>query len=206
MITIVDYGLGNLGSIQNMLRKIGVNSMISNREEEIAVAERIILPGIGAFDSGMGQLRESGLTEILNHKALVEQVPVLGICLGAQIMTKRSDEGDQLGLGWFDAETRKFDLDKLPGKWPLPNIGWRDVYGQSNYEILTGFGERQPRFYFVHSYYMSSEDQSIVSMTTEYGHQFACGLHKDNLHCAQFHPEKSHTFGKVFLKNFVETT
>jgi imidazole glycerol-phosphate synthase subunit HisH len=203
MIAILDYGIGNLGSIKNMLKKIGAESVIANDVATVAAAEKLILPGVGAFDTGMDQLNRSGLREILTVKAMEDRVPVLGICLGAQMMTRSSEEGSQPGLGWFDAETRKFRFDRIEGKWPLPNIGWRDVTGSPECSLLRGF-ESEPRFYFVHSYLMSANDPAIVSMRTTYGQSYACGLHLENLHCVQFHPEKSHKFGMKMLRNFAE--
>lgn len=203
MIVIVDYGLGNLGSIRNMLRKIGYEATVSGEAEDIRSASKLILPGIGAFDSGMRDLNATGVVDILHEKALEEKIPVLGICLGAQLMTKRSDEGKEAGLGWFEAETRRMTFEGIPGRWPLPNIGWRDVKAQNGYTLLDE-SQGTPRFYFVHSYYMHAQTPEIVSMTSEYGFEFACGLSRGNLHCAQFHPEKSHIFGKRLLQAFAE--
>lgn len=203
MITIIDYGLGNLGSIRNMLRKIGQPSIIAATPETVAAATRVILPGVGSFDTGMRHLRESGMVDVLTAKALEERVPVLGICLGAQLMTRSSEEGTEAGLAWFAAETRRMVFDGIPGKWPLPNIGWRDVSAVSGFRMLEGLGQ-DARFYFVHSYYMVADDPGLVSMTTRYGFEYACGLHDQNLLSAQFHPEKSHKFGMQFLRNFVE--
>ncbi len=203
MITIVDYGLGNLGSIKNMIRKVGGTASIGSTAQEIAQAKMLILPGVGAFDSGMKQLRESGLVDILNQRVLEDKVPVLGICLGAQLMTRSSDEGSEKGLGWLDAQTLKMDFSNIPGKWPLPNVGWRNVKAENEYRMLDGI-EENPRFYFVHSYYLSADNESIVSMTSNYGFDFACGLCRGNIHCAQFHPEKSHEFGMQFFRNFLK--
>lgn len=205
MIAIVDYGLGNLGSIANMLRKIGAKPSITSDPIVLQDAEKIILPGVGAFDTGMHHLIQSGLLDILNRKALIERVPVLGICLGAQMMTESSEEGTSKGLGWFKARTLKFDFSKIPGKWPLPNIGWRDVVDVGHSRLLAGFDE-VPRFYFVHAYYMKPDTDfdEIVSMKSSYGIEYVCGLSNDNLHCVQFHPEKSHKFGMQLLRNFTE--
>lgn len=203
MITIVDYGIGNLGSIHNMLRKIGIPSLISSKADDLAAASKIILPGVGAFDTGMKHLRSSGLLDILNKRAMKDKIPVLGICLGAQLMTESSEEGKSEGLGWFKAATRRFNFDGLEGRWPLPNIGWRNVRPERQGILLDGFSE-MPRFYFVHGYYLEPRDASDISMTSEYGRQFACGLNQGNLHCVQFHPEKSHKFGMQLLKNFAE--
>ena len=203
MIGILDYGIGNLGSIKNMLRKIGSPSLITSDPQEIKAADKLILPGVGAFDTGMEQLEKSGLVDLLHERALNDKIPILGICLGAQLMTKGSEEGNRPGLGWFDAETVKFDFDGVEGKWHLPNIGWREVVDHDAGPLLANF-DRQPRFYFVHSYYMRSNIPSIVSMTTEYAFQYHCGLRAGNLHCVQFHPEKSHRFGMQLLRNFAE--
>ena len=203
MITIIDYGVGNLGSIANMLRKIGVESKLGRTEQDIELAEKIILPGVGAFDAGMARLNESGLIPSLNKRVLVDKVDVLGICLGAQMMTRQSSEGHSKGLGWFQADTVLMDFEGISGAWPLPNIGWRDVYSKHDYKLLSGYDE-VPRFYFVHSYYMKPDNSDIVSINSSYGFDFACGLSKGNIHSVQFHPEKSHKFGMKFLRNFIE--
>ena len=168
MAVIIDYGVGNLGSIKNMIRKVGGKSLIGSTKEAIGQAEMLILPGVGAFDSGINHLRASGLWDILNQRVLEDKVPVLGICLGAQLMTKSSEEGKEQGLGWFNAKTLRMDFSGIPGKWPLPNVGWRNVSAQNGYSMLNEI-EETPRFYFVHSYYMSANDPSIVSMTASYG-------------------------------------
>lgn len=203
MIVIVDYGIGNLGSIRNMLRKVGASATISSDANAIKEADKLILPGVGAFDTGVRHLRESGLVDLLHERALEDRVPVLGICLGAQLMTRSSDEGVEPGLGWFEADTRKMAFDGIPGKWPLPNIGWRDVGFREGYPLMRGY-ETTPRFYFVHSYYMKPDQPELISVTSRYGFDFACGLSRDNLHCVQFHPEKSHKFGMRLLRNFAE--
>lgn len=203
MIVIVDYGIGNLGSIKNMLRKLGARAIISSDPADLKAASKLILPGIGAFDTAMQHLNDSGLIDALNIQVLKSQVPVLGICLGAQMMTRGSEEGKLPGLGWFEADTLRMDFTGLEGRWPLPNIGWRDVHAQNDYVLLRGYDE-VPRFYFVHSYYMKADNPDIIAHTAEYGFNFACGLSRGNMHCAQFHPEKSHKFGIQMLKNFVE--
>lgn len=203
MIVIVDYGIGNLGSIRNMLRKIGAEAVISSDFETIKQATKLILPGVGAFDTGVRHLRESGLTDLLHQRALEDRIPVLGICLGAQLMTRGSEEGVERGLGWFDAETCRMRFDGILGKWRLPNIGWREVRSRDGYPLMRGY-EETPRFYFVHSYFMKPDDPALASVTSTYGFDFACGLSQGNLHCVQYHPEKSHSFGMRFLRNFAE--
>jgi glutamine amidotransferase len=201
MITIIDYGIGNLGSIHNMLKKVGFDSVVSRNPETVKQASALILPGVGAFDTGMQHLRASGLLDPLNDLVMGKGVPVLGICLGAQLMTLSSDEGSEPGLGWFQAHTRRMDFSGIDGRWPLPNIGWRDVHPQNGCQFLDDF-EETPRFYFVHSYYLKPDNASEVSMTARYGFDFACGLSRDNIHCVQFHPEKSHKFGMNFFRRF----
>ncbi len=202
MIVIVDYGVGNVGSIKNMLRKIGKDAVIGRLPEDILSADKLILPGVGAFDTGMRCLKQSGLLPYLNKRVLEDRVHVLGICLGAQMMTRRSDEGMQSGLGGLAAETVRFNHDKLEGKWLLPNIGWRHVYPvKQEYTLMRNF-EEIPRFYFVHSYHLKEDKPDIVTMQSEYGYHFTCALSDGNIHCVQFHPEKSHKFGMQLLKNF----
>jgi imidazole glycerol-phosphate synthase subunit HisH len=203
MPVIIDYGVGNIGSIKNMIRKVGGNARIGVTVDDIARAEMLILPGVGAFDSGIKHLRASGLIDVLNQRVLDDKVPVLGICLGAQLMTQSSEEGIEKGLGWFDALTVRMNFTDVPGKWPLPNVGWRNVKAENGYTMLNGI-EETPRFYFVHSYHLATNNPAIISMKTNYGFEFACGLSKDNIHCAQFHPEKSHVFGMHFFRNFLK--
>jgi glutamine amidotransferase len=205
MIAIIDYGVGNIGSIANMIAKIGGRSRIVTNYQDLNDVSRIILPGVGSFDDGMSKLNLSGLLPALNEKVFGDKIPVLGICLGAQMMTIDSEEGSINGLGWFNANTLKFNFDEAVKKMPLPNIGWRTVRPLGNCPLLKGFNE-PPRFYFVHSYYMKpcGLNEDIVSMNTDYGVEYACGLSNDNIHCVQFHPEKSHKYGMQFFKNFQE--
>jgi glutamine amidotransferase len=203
MIVIVNYGLGNLGSIENMLKKVGLRSIVSSNPEDLGSATKIILPGVGAFDTGMRNLRRLGLDAALGVRVLQDKVPVLGICLGAQLMTHSSEEGTEQGLGWFAATTKKMRFDGIPGKWPLPNIGWREVVDARDAVLLRGFGAR-PRFYFVHSYFLCPSSSSVISMRSAYGFEFVCGMSHENIHCVQFHPEKSHRFGMRLLSNFGE--
>jgi len=200
MVAIINYGLGNLTSIQNMFRRIGVDCKITNDETEIRNASRLLLPGVGHFKKGMSNLVESGLVGLLNELVLEQKKPILGICLGAQLMTKHSEEGDVDGLGWVDAKTVRFDSTKL-GNLPIPHMGWTDINVVRNCDLLEGIPE-EPRYYFVHSYHFDFEEPSEVIATSKYGYEFACAFNKENVYGAQFHPEKSHKFGMKVLENF----
>ena len=203
MITIVDYGLGNLGSIKNMLKKIGSDSIITSDIELISQAEKLILPGVGSFDSGMNHLTESGLDVVLNQKVIIEKTPILGICLGMQLMTKSSEEGELPGLGWVDAKTIKFSPDIANRKQTIPHMGWEYVYAQKESKVLKDM-YLDPKFYFVHSYYVTCEKEQDVLLKSEYLVDYVAGFEKENILAMQFHPEKSHKFGMKLLKNFVE--
>lgn len=202
MITIVNYGLGNLGSIQNMLRKIGSPSIITSDFKEIEQATKLILPGVGAFDSGMQKLKELELIELLNKKVLVERTPILGVCLGVQLMTKSSQEGILPGLGWFDAETVRFDFKELLGKYPLPNMGWHDVHLKKDSPLYENMPQ-DSRFYFVHNFHLKANNKKDISLTANYGYEYVVGLEHENILGVQFHPEKSHKFGMRLYQNFV---
>lgn len=202
MTVIIDYGMGNIGSISNMLRKIGHSSVISSDVEVIVNATRLILPGVGAFDSGIMKLEELGLLEILNQKVIVEKTPILGICLGAQLMTQSSEEGLKNGLSWFNAETKKFDMAQFADKYPLPNMGWRQVQIVKKDSLFDNIDD-DSWFYFVHTYYLSSNVDSEIAMKSTYGFDFAVALIKENILGVQFHPEKSHRFGMELLRNFI---
>lgn len=197
MIAIVDYGVGNLGSVSSMLGKIGAEFTVTSSPEILLQAERIILPGVGHFDKAVSELRTRGLLECLHEAGLQRRRKVLGICLGAQLLGQSSEEGQLPGLGWLDMEVKKFD----PAKARVPHMGWNLV--TPHRPELFGTTPDQ-RFYFVHSYYMSCRDPLDVLATSHHGQDFACAVHRDNIYGVQFHPEKSHRFGLQLLRNFLD--
>ena len=200
MITIVNYGLGNIGSMQNMLRHIGVLSKLESDPLEISKARKLILPGVGSFDAAMNEISNiPGLLNVLNHKAKVEKIPILGICLGMQLMTRSSEEGEKKGLGWINADTKRFRLDS---KFKVPHMGWNNVEVNSSTE-LTDLNDDVQRFYFVHSYYVKVDHQVNSLFKTKYGLvEFDSGIVDQNIYGVQFHPEKSHKFGINLFKRF----
>ncbi len=203
MIVIVDYGVGNLGSIINMLKKAGAKAIASSDPKVLEEAEKLILPGIGAFDAGMNKLNERGLVPLLNYLALEKKVPFLGLCLGLQLMTRKSEEGRTQGLGWLDAETMRFKFDANQGQLKIPHMGWNTIEIRRPHPLFVDL-DAEARFYFVHSFYVRCHDSEIVLAETDYGGRFHSILGQGNIMGAQFHPEKSHKFGLRLLKNFAE--
>jgi glutamine amidotransferase len=200
MITIVDYGMGNLGSVANMLRRIGTDCELTGDPVRIASASRILLPGVGAFDAAMERINAAGIRSVLEDKALRQKVPVLGICLGMQLLTRGSDEGALPGLGWIQGQTRRLPTD---GGLKVPHMGWNVATRTRTCPLTEGLvGEI--RFYFVHSYCVRTDDPQHTVLQTHYGIDFAAAVQRDNIMGAQFHPEKSHRFGMQLLKNFAE--
>lgn len=197
-VTIVDYGTGNLRAIANMIRKVGGDARVSTSPADVAAAPKLILPGVGAFDHGMTQLRERGLLDVLHRKALEDKVPVLGICLGMQLLARRSGEGSLPGLGWIDGEACRFSGDGLR----VPHMGWNDVKVERDNPLLDGAGPW--RFYFVHSYHVVCARSEDVIGTSTYGAPFAAAVGRGNILGVQFHPEKSHAFGIRVLRRFLE--
>ncbi len=202
MITIIDYKTGNLGSIQNILKRIGEDSVITSDSEVIARATKLILPGVGAFDTGMSNLNMLNIRDILDKKVLNEKTPILGICLGMQLLSNGSEEGSLPGLGWIKADTVRFNFsDSISYK--IPHMGWNFVHQCKESRLFTGMYP-DARFYFVHSYYLNAHDASDILTSTNYEIDFTSSVERENIAGVQFHPEKSHKFGMRLLKNFVD--
>ncbi len=201
MIAIIDYGLGNLGSIANMLKVIGEKSVITSEADKIKGADKLILPGVGAFDAGMSHLNESGLVDVIKKEAASGK-PMLGICLGMQLLGLSSEEGELSGLGLIDFTCKRFDIPEEMGL-KVPHMGWDVVDFKKQAALLDGIEGRQ-RYYFVHSYHALCQHPDDVMMTCDYGYEFACAVNKGNVYGVQFHPEKSHDFGMRLFENFVK--
>lgn len=202
-ITIVDYQVGNLGSIKNMLKRIGYQARISSEPDSILEADKLILPGVGSFDSGAKKVHELGLVEPLNEAVVKQGKSILGICVGMQLMLQGSEEGELSGLGWFQGSNKKFNFDEQYQALKVPHMGWNHVLPSQDHPLLQGYSET-PRFYFVHSYHADGVEASQRLANTEYGYEFASAIHLGNIYGVQFHPEKSHKWGMQLLKNFVE--
>jgi glutamine amidotransferase len=192
--------MGNLRSVQNKFKRIGVDCLISSKEEDIEKAEKLVLPGVGHFKNGMNNLTTMELIAVLNQKVIEEKTPILGICLGTQLFCKHSEEGDCVGLGWIDAEVVKFKVsDKI--KYKVPHMGWNDVK-IINSNALDKVIKNDDKFYFVHSYHLKCNNPSDIWMTTTYDYEFVSAIHRNNIYGTQFHPEKSHDAGFQLLRDF----
>lgn len=200
VISIVDYGVCNLGSISNMLHKLGFETQLVATAEEVARARKLILPGVGAFAYGMAALTHRGLVPVLKAKALQDRIPVLGICLGMQLFGHGSEEGGAGGLGLIDGACVRFRFE--PGvRWRVPHMGWNVIAKNHESPLVEGLGAR-PRFYFTHSYHFVCKESADVLATANHGVDFTAAIQRNNVYGVQFHPEKSHRFGMTLLKNF----
>ena len=202
MIGILDYGLGNVNAFEAVYRYLGIKAVPVRTPEGLIAADRLILPGVGAFDWAMSRLENSGMLKALNRRVLEDRVPVLGVCVGMQIMAKTSHEGVSRGLGWIPGRVERFDESLFHQRTHLPHMGWNIVEPRGEQELFSGIED--PQFYFLHSYFFCPEDQSSAISFTEYGGRFVSSLRCGNIFATQFHPEKSHHWGIKLLKNFAE--
>jgi glutamine amidotransferase len=201
-IVIVDYGMGNLFSVQKKMKAIGSDCIISSRVEDISAADKLILPGVGHFKNGVKNLKEKKLWEPLNHSVIIEKKPILGICLGMQLMTMFSEEGNETGFGWFDANVIRFKVNDTV-KYKVPHMGWNNTILQKPNNLFLGLGS-DANYYFVHSYYVKCNDTTDVLTTSNYDFDFTSSIQKKNIYGVQFHPEKSHQWGEDLLANFAK--
>lgn len=205
MIVIVDHGLGNLRSVAMKFARVKAEALVSADPAAILAADKLVLPGVGSFDAGMKNLRQAGLADALDEAVLGKKTPILGICLGMQLFTKGSEEGDRPGLGWIDAETRKLSAPEDAGRFRVPHIGWNTLTPRPGCLLFEGIDPRL-RYYFVHSYAVFCNDPGQVAAETDYGRIFASAVMRDNILGTQFHPEKSHHHGLAMIENFVRRT
>lgn len=203
MITLVDYGLGNIQAFANIYKRLNIPVTVASTADKLAEASKIILPGVGAFDWAMTRLNESGMRNCLDELVVQKKCPVLGICVGMQMMAGKSDEGELDGLGWIDAEVRKFDEKNFTQQTHLPHMGWNDVIPNNTDSLFSGL-DNKPRFYFLHSYYFLPAVTEEILAVTDYNHEFTSAINSRNIFGVQFHPEKSHQWGIQLLKNFAE--
>ncbi|HEX7780573.1 MAG TPA: imidazole glycerol phosphate synthase subunit HisH [Vicinamibacterales bacterium] len=203
MITIVDYGLGNIRAFLNVYRRLNIDAQTATTADELRGASKVILPGVGAFDHAMDRLTQSGMRDMLDDLALRQRVPILGVCVGMQILGRASDEGRLPGLGWIDGRVKALDT-LTPGETlPVPHMGWNDVRPRSRNRLFEDL-DREARFYFLHSYYFECDRDQDAIAVANYGVDFACAANAGNVFGVQFHPEKSHRYGARLLRNFAE--
>jgi glutamine amidotransferase len=203
MISIIDYGVGNVKAFLNIYKKLGHCAELVSNVDQLEESKKLILPGVGHFDYAMRKFQDSGLFEKVNYLVLEKEVPVVGVCVGMQMMARRSDEGSESGLGWLHADVVKFDVTKIKFKPHLPHMGWNDVKINHPNNILNGFPLKS-KFYFLHSYYMVCDHPEDIVAEADYGVKFTCIVNHENIYGIQCHPEKSHGFGVQFLDNFAK--
>lgn len=201
-IVIVDYGMGNLHSIEKKLSRFKVNVAITSNPDEIKTADKIILPGVGHFKNAMKNLKSLKLIDVLNQEVLYNKKPVLGICLGMQLMANKSEEGDTEGLGWIDAEVIKLKV-KNTQKYKIPHIGWNEIMQKKQSLLMKNIPDLS-EFYFVHSFHFKTNAQTDILNETEFEELFSSAIEKENIFGVQYHPEKSHDIGELLLKNFID--
>ncbi|MBX9780076.1 MAG: imidazole glycerol phosphate synthase subunit HisH [Chitinophagaceae bacterium] len=203
MITLIDYGVGNIYAFQNVYKRLNIPTKISKTKQDLIGAEKLILPGVGSFDYAMAQLNASGMREKLDELVIEKKVPVIGICVGMQMMGNKSEEGKLDGLKWIDSEVLKFDERLIQHRTKLPHMGWNDVIPVKEHSLFTGL-EKDAIFYFLHSFYFQCNNVNDSIATSNYGVSFTSVVNRDNIYGIQFHPEKSHQYGEKLLQNFAK--
>ncbi|MFZ2155538.1 MAG: imidazole glycerol phosphate synthase subunit HisH [Bradyrhizobium sp.] len=201
MIAIVDYGLGNIAAFASVYNRANIKVAVARTAGDLKGASKLILPGVGHFDHAMRLLQESGMRGALDDMVLGDKVPVIGVCVGMQILARSSEEGNLPGLGWIDGEVRAFKSTEATRNMPVPHMGWNDVRPLSQSRLFDALHDNA-RFYFLHSYYMNCDRQEDALATCNYGADFVCAVQSSNIYGVQFHPEKSHSFGNRLLRNF----
>lgn len=203
MIHIVDYGLGNIQAFVNLYKRLGIETVRATEPAHLKNVSKLILPGVGAFDHAIELLDGSGMRPLLTELVQDRSVPVLGICVGMQVLAEGSDEGLLPGLGWVKGRVRHFSANAASAPLPMPHMGWNDVVPSVDHALFKGL-ESGARFYFLHSYYFECSDPADVAATSDYGLEFACAVRRNNVFGVQFHPEKSHRWGMALLRNFAD--
>ncbi len=203
MIGLIDYGSGNIHAIANIYHRYNYPYIISNNPKELELADKLILPGVGDFDETMKLFRITGLKEIMDELVLEKKVPILGVCVGMQVMGLNSEEGDEEGLGWIKGEIKRLDEDLISDKPKLPHMGWNSIKPINNSKLFKNI-DTENGFYFLHSYYFDCYNQENIIAKTSYGLDFACAINRDNIYGCQFHPEKSHKNGIEVFRNFAQ--
>lgn len=203
MITLIDYGVGNIDAFANVYKRLNIETRVAKCLADLEYVEKIILPGVGSFDYAMERLNQSGMRERLDELVLINKVPVIGICVGMQMMGNKSDEGNSEGLKWIDADIIKFDPENINFVTKLPHMGWNDVVPTKETKLFTSL-EKDSLFYFLHSYYFKCNNNEDSIAETEYGDFFTCAVNHENIYGIQFHPEKSHHYGEILLNNFAK--
>jgi glutamine amidotransferase len=203
MITLIDYGVGNIFAFQNVYKRLDIPTKIAKTSQDLTDVKKLILPGVGSFDYAMSQLNASGMREKLDELVIEKKIPVIGICVGMQMMGNRSDEGKLDGLKWIDSEILKFDESLIQQRTKLPHMGWNDVTPINNHPLFNGL-QKEAIFYFLHSFYFKCNNPVDTIAISDYGISFSSAVNRDNIYGIQFHPEKSHQYGEKLLHNFAK--